>query len=178
MTDEGDRKRALSAEASEEPADKESAEENEVVGPVKDDEPPAKKRKALPYEKMYLEKLPCAEMYEKSYMHRDIITHVVCTKSNFVVTASSDGHVKFWKKQEEGIEFVKHFRAHLGLLLLHYSLLRIVVTSSIVGPNVSLYLTTSSSQVEQSPDTAHVQLSDDLNTSMSYLTRHHMIPLL
>ena len=103
MTDEGDRKRALSAEASEEPSDKESAEENEVVGPVKDDEPPAKKRKgelfpwqasftlfthgpplppniALPYEKIYLEKLPCAEMYEKSYMHRDIITHVVCTK--------------------------------------------------------------------------------------------------
>ena len=45
MTDEGDRKRALSADASEEPSDEESAEENEVVGPVKDDEPPAKKRK-------------------------------------------------------------------------------------------------------------------------------------
>lgn len=25
-----------------------------------------------------------------------------------------DGHVKFWKKQDEGIEFVKHFRCHLG----------------------------------------------------------------
>ena len=26
-----------------------------------------------------------------------------------------DGHVKFWKKKEdEGIEFVKHFRSHLG----------------------------------------------------------------
>lgn len=34
-------------------------------------------------------------------------------RSNFVITASSDGHVKFWKKQEELIEFVKHFRAHL-----------------------------------------------------------------
>lgn len=45
MTEEGDRKRALSAEASEEPSDEERAEENEVVGPVKDDEPPAKKRK-------------------------------------------------------------------------------------------------------------------------------------
>ena len=34
----------------------------------------------LPYEKVYLDGLPCAEMYEKSYMHRDIITHVICTK--------------------------------------------------------------------------------------------------
>jgi peptidylprolyl isomerase domain and WD repeat-containing protein 1 len=25
-----------------------------------------------------------------------------------------DGHVKFWKKQDEGIEFVKHYRAHLS----------------------------------------------------------------
>ena len=31
------------------------------------------------------------------------------------MTASSDGHVKFWKKKEQGVEFVKHFRAHLGM---------------------------------------------------------------
>lgn len=49
-------------------------------------------------------------------MHRDIITHVVVTKTDFVVTASCDGHVKFWKKMEEGIEFVKHFRSHLGAI--------------------------------------------------------------
>jgi len=24
-----------------------------------------------------------------------------------------DGHLKLWKKQETGIEFVKHYRAHL-----------------------------------------------------------------
>lgn len=24
-----------------------------------------------------------------------------------------DGHLKLWKKQESGIEFVKHYRAHL-----------------------------------------------------------------
>ena len=35
----------------------------------------------LPYEKVYLDSLPSAEMYEKSYMHRDIITQVICTKS-------------------------------------------------------------------------------------------------
>ena len=36
---------------------------------------------------------------------------VVCAS---VCAASSDGHVKFWKKQAQGIEFVKHFKAHLG----------------------------------------------------------------
>jgi WD40 repeat protein len=35
-------------------------------------------------------------------------------RSDFVITASMDGHVKFWKKQELGVEFVKHFRSHLG----------------------------------------------------------------
>jgi WD40 repeat protein len=33
-------------------------------------------------------------------------------KSDFFITASMDGHVKFWKKMPEGIEFVKHFWAH------------------------------------------------------------------
>jgi len=32
------------------------------------------------------------------------------------VTASVDGHVKFWKKQKQGIEFVKHFRGHLDVI--------------------------------------------------------------
>lgn len=39
-----------------------------------------------------------------------------CYRFDFIVTASCDGHVKFWKKnEEEGIEFVKHFRSHLGM---------------------------------------------------------------
>lgn len=47
-------------------------------------------------------------------MHRDVITHLVVTPgTDFLITASVDGHVKFWKKREEGIEFVKHFRSHL-----------------------------------------------------------------
>ncbi|XP_026320592.1 peptidylprolyl isomerase domain and WD repeat-containing protein 1 isoform X2 [Hyposmocoma kahamanoa] len=54
------------------------------------------------------------ETYERSYMHRDVVTFVVMTKTDFVITASQDGHLKFWKKQEEGIEFVKHFRCHLA----------------------------------------------------------------
>ena len=35
-------------------------------------------------------------------------------RTDFLITASCDGHVKFWKKTEDGIEFVKHFRSHLG----------------------------------------------------------------
>lgn len=58
--------------------------------------------------------LPCSEMYEKSFMHRDHVTHIVCTSSDFIVTGSRDGQVKFWKKMQMGIEFVKHFRAHLA----------------------------------------------------------------
>ena len=36
-------------------------------------------------------------------------------RTDFIITASVDGHLKFWKKKTgEGIEFVKHFRSHLG----------------------------------------------------------------
>ena len=79
--------------------------------------PPRKKRrrKVLDFAERYLEQLPSAAMYERSYMHRDVVTHVaVAARPNFVITASRDGQVKFWKKTNAGIEFVKHFRAHLG----------------------------------------------------------------
>jgi peptidylprolyl isomerase domain and WD repeat-containing protein 1 len=64
-------------------------------------------------------------------MHRDIVNFVVVTRSvsppqrtsktltsrlrtDFIVTTSIDGHLKFWKKMESGIEFVKHYHAHLA----------------------------------------------------------------
>jgi peptidylprolyl isomerase domain and WD repeat-containing protein 1 len=83
------------------------------------DEPPRKQsRRAVDgdeaFEPLYLEALPCADMYEKSYMHRDTVTHVVVAPTGFVITASRDGQVKFWKKATVGLEFVKHFRAHLA----------------------------------------------------------------
>lgn len=74
-----------------------------------------RKRKTVPFEKIYLDNLPQSEAYERSYMHRDTIKSVlVARNTHFVVTASIDGHIKFWKKQTIGIEFVKHLRAHLG----------------------------------------------------------------
>lgn len=57
-------------------------------------------------------------MYERSLMHRDTVNFCrVAPRTDFIVTTSIDGHVKFWKKMERGIEFVKHYRAHLGAVV-------------------------------------------------------------
>lgn len=84
-------------------------------------EPPKKRvKKSKPtmspeIEKLYLDELPSSEYYEHSYMHRDIVTHVCVSKATeFIITGSSDGHIKFWKKMPKAIEFVKHYQAHLG----------------------------------------------------------------
>jgi len=74
-----------------------------------------KKMKYLEYENIYLDNLPNSNSYEKSYMHRDIVTHITVSKvTEFIITGSYDGHVKFWKKMPNSIEFVKHYHAHLG----------------------------------------------------------------
>ncbi|KAK1924722.1 peptidyl-prolyl cis-trans isomerase [Papiliotrema laurentii] len=72
-----------------------------------------KKRAVLPHEKTYLDHLPDTDRYYKSFMHRDTVNFVSVTRTGFVITTSVDGHVKLWKKQEVGIEFVKQFRASL-----------------------------------------------------------------
>ena len=61
-----------------------------------------------------LTRLPSAAMYEQSFMHRDHVSHTLVTSSDFLVTCSRDGQLKFWKKLQKGIEFVKHFRAHMA----------------------------------------------------------------
>lgn len=95
--------------------------ENSEAMPVDaaDGEPEPKRRKAVNASELnLLENLPAAERYERSYMHRDNVQFVHCTnRTFFVITASIDGHIKFWKKREGGIEFVKHYRAHLGNLI-------------------------------------------------------------
>ncbi|CAJ0586923.1 unnamed protein product, partial [Mesorhabditis spiculigera] len=73
-----------------------------------------KKAKTLQFESTFLRSIPGAAQYEKSFMHRDVITHVIATQTDFIITASRDGHLKFWKKKYgEGVEFVKHFRCHM-----------------------------------------------------------------
>lgn len=38
-------------------------------------------------------------------------------RTGFIVTTSVDGHLKLWKKQEQGIEFAKHFRTALTAIV-------------------------------------------------------------
>jgi hypothetical protein len=37
-------------------------------------------------------------MYEKSFMHRDAVTHVAVGAHDFIMTGSADGDLRFWKK--------------------------------------------------------------------------------
>lgn len=67
------------------------------------------------HEEVYMRGIPSASQYEKSFMHRQPITHVTATITDFILTASVDGHLKFWKKKHaEGVEFVKHFKCHMS----------------------------------------------------------------
>lgn len=69
----------------------------------------------LDNEQEFLHALPSAELYERSYMHREIVTHaVMASQTDFLITASADGAIKFWKKRPKGVEFAKDFRAHIG----------------------------------------------------------------
>jgi len=86
------------------------------VGPSLTDAAPVRKKRVLEYEQVFLDNLPMGVNYERSFMHRDVVTHVMVTPTDFVITASQDGHIKFWKKMEVGVEFVKHFRAHMGAI--------------------------------------------------------------
>ncbi|KAF6168375.1 hypothetical protein GIB67_018215 [Kingdonia uniflora] len=88
--------------------------EDQLVGPGPAPAPRARPKRPLQFEHAYLDSLPSANMYEKSYMHRDVVTHVCVAATDFFITGSSDGHLKFWKKKPVGIEFAKHFRSHLG----------------------------------------------------------------
>lgn len=50
-------------------------------------------------ESFELKNLPSAACYEKSYMHKEPVTHILAsTKFDFIFTASQDGYVKFWRK--------------------------------------------------------------------------------
>uniref|UniRef100_A0A0X3P7H6 peptidylprolyl isomerase n=1 Tax=Schistocephalus solidus TaxID=70667 RepID=A0A0X3P7H6_SCHSO len=82
-------------------------------------EPPKKKRKkrVLKDETLLLKSIPTAQYYEVSYMHRNVITHLAYSKTHYLITCSCDGHLKFWRLAETfGLEFVKHYRAHLGAI--------------------------------------------------------------
>ena len=77
------------------------------------DAPPAKRLKLANPD------IPCTSHYHASWMHVSTVTAALASeKYGFVVTASEDGVVKFWKRQSatnpQPLEFVKSFTAHVG----------------------------------------------------------------
>jgi len=131
MSEEAARKRSRFDSASPNPpepkpaADEDSDEEvgplpvgNDEKGQKKTEKSRKKARAALHHERLYLKNLPSAERYHRSFMHRDVVSWVTVTRTLFIITASVDGHIKFWTKKDPkdgpGIEFVKHYRAHLS----------------------------------------------------------------
>lgn len=85
------------------------------MGPQLPSAVPKKKRRVLPYEKLYISALPKSSRYSKSLMHKEQLSFVTVTPlTDFIITSSVDGVVKFWKKIAQGIEFVKEFKAHQG----------------------------------------------------------------
>lgn len=85
------------------------------MGPQLPSAAPKKKKRRLPYEKLYVSALPKSARYSKSLMHKEQLSFVTMTPlTDFLITSSIDGVVKFWKKGAEGIEFVKEFKAHIG----------------------------------------------------------------
>lgn len=85
------------------------------IGPALPSTGPKKKRRRLPYEKLYINALPSSQRYSKSLMHKDQLAYVTMTPyTDFLITSSIDGVVKFWKKVAVGLEAVKEFKAHVG----------------------------------------------------------------
>ncbi|EEP81214.1 peptidyl-prolyl cis-trans isomerase D [Uncinocarpus reesii 1704] len=104
--------------------EEEKAHENDEGSSSEDDYGPAlptaqpkKKRRKLPYEKLYIDALPASLRYSKSLMHKEQLSFITITPhTDFLITSSIDGVVKFWKKMAVGVEFVKEFRAHTGTI--------------------------------------------------------------
>ena len=95
--------------------DEDSSSDDDMGPQLPSAEAPKKKRRKLPYEKLYISALPTSARYSKSLMHKEQISFVTMTPlTDFLITSSVDGVVKFWKKGGDGIEFVKEFRTHTG----------------------------------------------------------------
>jgi len=70
--------------------------------------------------------IPDSNHYQVSYLHRSIISHVVYSpKHDYILSASKDGVVKFWKRMPSSydgdggkcLEFIKSYLAHVGPII-------------------------------------------------------------
>ena len=90
----------------------------------------------------FLDRLPSSEIYDQSYLHKDVVCCIAASLyTDLVVTGSGDGVVKFWKKVYKGIEFAKQYRAHIGSvhsIVFSQNGLRIV-TISVLDVNIKVY---------------------------------------
>ncbi|KAI2609750.1 uncharacterized protein GGS25DRAFT_486069 [Hypoxylon fragiforme] len=114
MTESSNNKRSHSDFAENNGQGPDSSSDEDDIGPQLPStaEAPKKKRRVLPHEKLYIEALPKSARYSKSLMHKEQVSFVNVTRSEFLISTSVDGVVKFWKKVAQGIEFVKEFKAH------------------------------------------------------------------
>ena len=68
-----------------------------------------------------LQEIPSSQHYQVSYLHRSIITQIaVSSKHDYILSASEDGIVKFWKRtpsSQKCLEFIKSYLAHVGPIL-------------------------------------------------------------
>jgi peptidylprolyl isomerase domain and WD repeat-containing protein 1 len=66
---------------------------------------------------IFSDNLPNSELYEKSFMHRDVINKILVNgNSEQLISCSVDGHIKFWQKNFRLIDFIKHFKSHRGAI--------------------------------------------------------------
>ena len=57
--------------------------------------------------------LPLTNYYSYSYTHQEYIDNILCaTKTLFIFTTSTDGIIKFWKKNYKNIIFLKKFKIY------------------------------------------------------------------
>jgi peptidylprolyl isomerase domain and WD repeat-containing protein 1 len=92
-------------------------------------------------------------------MHRDIVDQIHSSlETDFVMTTSLEGNIKFWKKNYIGIEFVKQLKAHQGKI------------SGISVSKSGLYLATCSYKDES------LKIFDISNFDMIYFMKLSFIP--
>ncbi|SJK86618.1 peptidylprolyl isomerase domain and WD repeat-containing protein 1 [Babesia microti strain RI] len=81
---------------------------------------PERKKTKINYtnDQIFLNNLPNADFYEQSFMHGDTISHIaISNQTQYIATASVDGHLRFWYYNQDGVEFVKHIKAHTSSII-------------------------------------------------------------
>lgn len=174
-----------------------------------DDNSKVKSEAPSNFDNLHASNLPSSDYYEKSYMHRDVVTHVIVTSTDFLITGSFDGHIKFWKILTEDylkqqlttpvyqsnkanddkdrsvnfsngpIEFVKHFRAHLGTCSTHRMIFVsiVLVFVGVSGPIVTLTVNQQGTLLCSTCADRTVKMFDVLGFDMITMVKLDFVPL-